>query len=105
MVLRQALDSKDMDNKASILQQKEVENKANILAEQFRMRSEATDKKFESIISDNKEAMALAQNHTYTVQVQVETLAQQVNNMNLAFTQEFTKLSTILSERLPSKIQ
>jgi len=103
MEIKQAVVDKEIDSKASILAQKEMENKANILAEQVKLGKESTDKKFESIIQDNKDAMLLATNHTHTVDVKVDSLIQQVNSMNLIFTQKFTELSTILEERLPKR--
>jgi hypothetical protein len=48
-------------------------------------------------------ALALAQNHTHTVDVKVDTLIGSVNQMNLQLTNAITRLETTINERIPKK--
>lgn len=81
----------------------EEEKKAGLLAQQVQWEKESTDKRFAEMGSRMDAALALAQNHTHTVDVKVDALTSMVNAMNLTITGEITKLSTIIDERIPAK--
>ena len=73
------------------------EKKDALLAQQVQWNIEANERRFSELQNSIKDAFLLAQNHTHTVQVQVESLTKQINEMNISV----TRLSTIINERLP----
>lgn len=96
---KQLLTGKDLDTKASRLDQREVEGKAILLAQQVEWEKEANEKKFAEFSSRLDSAMTIAQNHIHTVDVKVDTLTSSVNIMS----KELTKLATIIEERVPKR--
>jgi len=96
---KQALADKDISGKASVLAQKEVENKAALLAQQVTSEKELNEKKFLEFGGRLDKAFELAQNHIHTVDTKVDSLVSVVNTMS----NEITKLSTIIEERIPKK--
>lgn len=98
---RQVLTEKDVSSKATILAQKELETKALVLAEQVKGKNEENERRFLDMGAKLDTAMSLAQNHIHTVSIQVETLTELVNAINL----QVNKLATILDERLPKKVR
>lgn len=99
METKQALTDKEIDTKATVLAQKELENKANVLAEQVKGRNEENERRFIDLGTRLDTAMTTAQNHIHTVDVKVDTLIATVNIMS----NEITRLSTIIDERIPKK--
>lgn len=93
----QAINEEKDKNKATILSQKEVENKALLLAEQVRWDKENNEKKFAELGCRITESMTLAQNHIHTVDTKVDALLKTVGLMS----NEITRLSTIIEERMP----
>lgn len=79
--------------------QKEVEGKALLLAQQVQWEKEANKKKFNEFGLRLDGAMAMAQNHIHTVDIKVDTLIGTV----AAMSNEITRLSTIIDERIPKK--
>lgn len=96
---KQALSEKEIDTKATVLAQKELENKANVLAEQVKSRNEENERRFLDMGCRLDTAMTTAQNHIHTVDVKVDTLIATVGTMS----NEITRLSTIIEERIPRK--
>lgn len=96
---RQAVTDKEISNKATLLAQQEVENKAEILAQQFQWEREASEKKFIDFGKRLDDAFLLASNHTNSVDVKVDKLISSVNLMS----NEITRLSTIIAERIPKR--
>jgi len=94
---KQAIAEKEISSKATILAQKEMENKANVLAQQVQWEKEANEKKFNEFSCRLDQSMALAQNHIHTVDVKVDTLITTIGKMS----NEITRLSTIIDERIP----
>jgi len=93
----------DLKDKATILSQKEVETKALLLAQQVQQEKEATEKRFADIGCKMDKALTLAENHTHTVDVKVDALTVRVADMDKNNTANFTRIFTILEERLPKK--
>ena len=89
----------NIKDKASILSQKEVENKAGVLEKQFEWYMKANDQKFCDMGKRLDDAFLMASNHTHTVDVKVDGLIKTVATMS----NEITKLSTIIEERIPRK--
>ena len=97
--LKQAISTKEMASKASILAQKELENKANVLSEQVKSRNEENDRRFSDMGVRLDTAMSTAQNHIHTIDVKVDKLIE-----GMSFTSnKITELSTIIHERIPKK--
>lgn len=96
---KQILVDENLKDKATILSQKEAEGKANVLAQQFQWEKEANEKKFNEFSSRLDAAMTLAQNHIHTVDTKVDTLIATIGKMS----NEITRLSTIIDERIPKK--
>jgi len=95
----QAVTKKDIDTKATILAQKEAEGKASLLAQQVEWEKAANEKRFTEFGIRLDASMALAQNHLHTVDVKVDNLISVVATMS----NEITRLSTIIDERIPKK--
>lgn len=70
-----------------------------LLQQRMQWTSEATDKRFCDMNVNIKDAMTLAQNHIHTVDTKVENLIKTVGIMS----NEITRLSTIIEERIPKK--
>lgn len=96
---QQIRSSKDIDNKATILAQKELETKALVLAEQVRSKNEESDRRFLELGKRIDTSIALAQNHTHSISVQVDGLTSLINSMNI----NITRLETIIEERFSKK--
>ena len=97
---KQLITDKDLSSKATILAQKEAEGKAGLLAQQVQWEKEANEKKFVEFGLRLDSAMTIAQNHIHTVDVKVDTLIGTVASMS----NEITRLSTIIDERIQKKI-
>lgn len=91
----------DSLDKREALNQKENDAENRLLGYQVTADREATDRRFSEMMKRIDDAMALAQNHTHTVDTKVDTLTGVVNMMNIQFTKEFTRLGTIIEERFP----
>jgi RNAse (barnase) inhibitor barstar len=98
------LTDKDLTAKADVLSQKEVESKANLLAQQVQWEKEANEKKFCELSRQLADNLALTQNHVHTLDTKIDVLTNSVVTMNLSLTNEITRLSTIIEERLPDKV-
>jgi len=70
-----------------------------LLAQQVQWQIEGNERKFQEIQTSIKDAFNLAQNHTHSVDVKVDKLAEDVKGLST----EITKLSTIISERIPKR--
>ena len=81
----------------------EVDNKATVLEERAKWDRDQYEKRFTDMGIRLDSAFALAQNHTHTVDVKVDTLITSVNSMNLQLTNSITKLETIINERIPKQ--
>lgn len=89
---RQIISEKDIDSKATILAQQEAEGKANLLAQQVTLQKEANEKKFAEI------GVRLD-----TIDLNVANLGVASNVWHLEVSNQLTKLSTIIEERMPRK--
>ena len=96
---KQIILDNEVDTKSSILAQKEAESKALLLAQQVEQERCLNEKKFAEFGQRLDGSMALAQNHIHSVDVKVDALTSTVNVMS----NEITKLSTIIEERIPKK--
>jgi len=99
MELKQAVASKDIDSKATVLAQKEMENKAALLDQQVKLERESNEKKFAEIGVRLDQAFALAQNHIHTLDTKQDAMAANLNTL----TTHVEKLATIIDERIPKK--
>ena len=91
---------KDLEDKASVLQQQEAESKTALLEKQLCWEKEANEKRFAELACTLKDAMALAQNHIHTVDTKVDGLKGTVEQMG----KDIVQLSTIINERIPKKL-
>ena len=83
--------------------EKTVDGKASLLAQQVQWEKEATEKRFVEMGLRMDTALTLAQNHTHTIDVRLQTFADSQSKRNEEFSNSFTKLFTLLEERLPRK--
>ncbi len=79
--------------------QTESEKKDALLEQKVQWQKEESERRFQEMGKRMDDALALAQNHTHTVDVKVDSLVQTVNEMD----KSMTKIFTILEERLPRK--
>lgn len=70
-----------------------------LLQQRVQWEKESTDKKFSEFGKRLEDAFLLASNHTHTVDVKVDGLIKTVGVMS----NEITKLTTIIEERIPKK--
>ncbi len=89
-------------DKQQDLNKQEVESKASILEERAKWDREQYDKRFSDMSKRLDDAFTLAQNHTHSVDVKVDSLIISVNAMNLQMTNAITKMDTTIAERLPN---
>jgi cytoskeletal protein RodZ len=92
-------------DKQQALDKESAVNDVKILVQQVQWEKESNERRFNEVQTFLKDSMTLAQNHTHSISVQVETLTSLVNSLNLDFRSKFTELSTIINERIPKKIQ
>lgn len=71
-----------------------------LLEQKVKLTNESNDRRFCEIQSNIKNAFELAQNHTHTVEVSVNTLVDKVNDMG----KDVVRLQTIIEERIPKKL-
>ena len=90
----------DLEKKQA-LTEKDVDSKTTLLEHQVSWEKASNEKKFEELGKRLDESLALAQNHTHTIDVKVDNLVATVNTMNLSMTNEITKKRVIINERLP----
>ena len=90
-------------DKQQDLDKANVDSKALLLEKQATWDRENNEKKFQDMGTRMDRAMALAENHTHTVDVKVDALITSVNSMNLQLTNEVTRLRTTIEERLPKR--
>lgn len=90
-------------DKQQDLDKQEVEGKAVILEERAKWDREQNESKFKDMGTRLTDAFTLAQNHTHSVDVKVDTLITAVNTMNLQLTNAITELRTTINERIPKK--
>jgi len=100
---KQILLEEKLGDKATVLAQQEVESKASLLAQQVNLEKELTEKRFSDMQTRIDAAMTLTQNHIHTLDVKMDSLAISVNTLSNTFSNDITKISTILEERLPKK--
>lgn len=93
----------DALDKQQDLDKQEVEGKIKLFDERFQWNREDNEKKFKEISLAMDRAMTLAENHTHTVDVKVDSLIGSVNSMNLQLTNAITELRTTINERIPKK--
>ena len=91
------LASKELADKATIMQQKEAETKAGLLTQQVQWEKEANEKRFLEFGTRLDTALSMAQNHIHTVDTKVDALMKLVNSMG----NDITRLATIIDERIP----
>ena len=92
-------------DKQQALDKESAVNDVKILVQQVQWEKESNERRFNEVQTFLKDSITLAQNHTHSISVQVETLTSLVNSLNLDFRSKFTELSTIINERIPKKIQ
>lgn len=97
--LKQAVTSKDIDSKATVLAAKEMESKAALLAQQVQIERDSNEKKFNDIGIRIDQAFALAQNHLHTLDTKQDAMTANLTTLTI----HVEKLSVILDERLPRK--
>ncbi len=90
-------------DKQQDLDKQEMESKAVLIEERSKWDREQYEKRFADMGVRLDNAFALAQNHTHSVDVKVDTLIGSVNAMNLQMTNAITKLDTTINERLKTK--
>lgn len=88
--------------KKQALDNEEVESKSLILAKELEIRNEEYNRRFNELAENNRLATAMAQNHIHSVKVQIENLTTLINCLNIDFRSSFTKLETIINERVPA---
>lgn len=84
--------------------QEKLDKDTGILAQQVQWEKEATAQRFSEMSKRMEDALVLAQNHTHTVDVKVDSLIGSVNSMNLQLSTAIAKLETTINERIPKKI-
>lgn len=77
----------------------ENEKKDLILAQQAQWQIESNERRFNGLQDSIKDAFLLAQNHTHTVDVKVDSLVTTVGEMG----KQIVQLATIIDERIPKK--
>lgn len=85
--------------KNQALGDQQANNKAEVLAQQLQWTKEATDKRFAEMGANLDKALALALNHSHTVEIKVDALTSMFNAMNLETAKGMTELKTIIQER------
>lgn len=88
-------------DKQQDLDKQESDSQQKILGFQLTADRAATDRRFSEMMQRMDTALTLAQNHTHTVDVKVDSLTGVVNAMNIEITKEMTRLGTIIEERFP----
>lgn len=88
-------------DKQQDLDKQDADSQMKLLSFQVTSDRDATDRRFSEVMERMDTALTLAQNHTHTVDVKVDSLTGVVNAMNLQLTTELTKLGTIIEERFP----
>jgi hypothetical protein len=86
-------------DKKQAIDKTEEEGKAAILVQRVQWEKEANEKKFAEMGYRLDTAMTTAQNHIHTVDIKVDALITNINIMS----NEITRLSTIIDERIPKK--
>ena len=74
-----------------------------LLAQRVQWDKEMSEKRLSDLGLRLDASTTLAQNHIHTVDVKVDNLTNVVNSMNTQLTNEITKLSTIINERIPNR--
>lgn len=90
-------------DKQQDLDKQEADNKSAVLEERIKSDREQNQKMFMDLGVRLDNAFTLAQNHTHSVDVKVDSLIGSVNSMNLEMTKVITRLETTISERIPNK--
>ncbi len=88
-------------DKQQDLDKQQNDSDIKLLSLQVTNDRQSTDRKFSEMTSRMDSALALAQNHTHTVDVKVDALTGVVNAMNIELTKGMTRLGTIIEERFP----
>lgn len=88
-------------DKQQDLDKQDVDSKLKLFDERFSWNREDNEKKFKDISDRMDRAMTIAENHTHTVDVKVDTLIGSVNAMNIQLTNAITELRTTINERIP----
>lgn len=97
----QLVTEKELANKATILAQQEVDNKATLLANQFQWEREANEKKFTEYGRKLDEVMMKSAKDVIKIDEKLESFIRNQNIRNEETSNHFTKLFTLLEERLP----
>jgi hypothetical protein len=100
---KQIVSEEILGTKATILAQQTMEGKAALLATQVEWEKIANEKKFTEFGVRLDASMLLASNHIHTVDIKIDKLIEVVNNMNIETTNQITKLTCIIEERIPKK--
>ena len=90
-------------DKQQDLDKQEMDNKASVLEERSKWDRDQYEKRFADMSLRLDNAFTLAQNHTHTVDVKVDSLISSVNAMHLEMTKAITRLETTISERIPKQ--
>ncbi len=88
-------------DKQQDLDKQQSDSELKLLNLQVTNDRESTDRKFSEMGTRMDSALTLAQNHTHTVDVKVDSLTGVVNAMNIELTKGLTRLGTIIEERFP----
>ncbi len=88
-------------DKQQDLDKQEVEGKASRLEDRATWDREQNESRFKEMGIRLDNAFTLAQNHTHSVDIKVDSLINSVNAMNLQLTNGLTELRTTISERIP----
>jgi hypothetical protein len=99
----QVIAEKEIANKATILAQKEMESKANLLAEQVGWEKSANEKKFIEYGRKLDEVMVHSQKESLKIELKLDAFIHSQMLRNEEYGNHFTKLFTLLEERLPKK--
>ena len=97
----QLLAEKDIANKATILAQKEMESKADLLAKQVQWEKDANEKKFSEYGKKLDEVMLSSQKESIKIDAKLDGFIRIQTHRNEETSNNFTKLFTLLEERLP----
>jgi len=97
----QLLSNKDMETKATVLAQKEMESKAMLLANQVEIEKSSNEKRFFEIGRRLEEVMMTSQKEALKIDIKLDNFIHTQTVRNEEYSNQFTKLFTLLDERLP----
>lgn len=89
--------------KKTAVEEKENEGKIGLLVKQLEWEKEASEKRFKDMAERLDSAFGLAQNHIHTVDEKLTGYIETSNKWHLEVSNQLTRLTTIIGERIPKK--